>query len=243
MRASPVGRAQRSDRSDRAGADDGSTDRAARPAAERHRPPRPDRFRRAWILGPSPRSCNRRDQPRWHPEYADHQKRRMNEPSQADVLLLHLPARSLAVSGSASTRDCTPSHLTCHVIRSRRQYPATTCNLSRAEPHLRVRVQGCSWSSVAVDVAIDVDQSALWSRALTGGLPARRAPDSGSGASESVYLTQVPHRGGGITTILHAGARVASRRSGTARPRGSPGAALNRTGACVVWLCPRAAVW
>jgi hypothetical protein len=34
---------------------------------------------------------------------------------------------------------------------------------------------------------------------------------------------------------LHAGAWVASRRSGAARPHASPGAALDGTGACVVW--------
>jgi hypothetical protein len=46
-----------------------------------------------------------------------------------------------------------------------------------------------------------------------------------------------------ITDDLDAGGRVASRRSGGARPRGSPGATLDGTGACVAWLCPRAGVW
>jgi hypothetical protein len=41
-----------------------------------------------------------------------------------------------------------------------------------------------------------------------------------------------------ITDDLDAGGRVASRRSGGARPRGSPGAALDGTGACVAWALP-----
>jgi hypothetical protein len=43
--------------------------------------------------------------------------------------------------------------------------------------------------------------------------------------------------------ILHAGAVWHLVDLAPARPHGSPGAALNTTGACVVWLCPRDAVW
>jgi hypothetical protein len=44
------------------------------------------------------------------------------------------------------------------LIRSHRQRPATTCNLSRAGPYPRIQVQGRSWSSVAVDVTTDVGE-------------------------------------------------------------------------------------
>jgi hypothetical protein len=47
----------------------------------------------------------------------------------------------------------------------------------------------------------------------------------------------------GPLTILDAGGRVVFRRSGLARPHGSPGAALDDTGAYVTRLCPRADVW
>lgn len=45
-------------------------------------------------------------------------------------------------------------------IRSRRQHPASTCNLSMDEADSWVRVQGCPWSFVAVDVPTDVGQEA-----------------------------------------------------------------------------------
>jgi hypothetical protein len=61
-----------------------------------------------------------------------------------------------------------------HVIRSRRQRPATTCNLSMDGADPWVWVRGCPWSSVAVDVGTDVDREALRSRARTGGLPAAK---------------------------------------------------------------------
>jgi hypothetical protein len=68
----------------------------------------------------------------------------------------------------------TPSLL----IRSHRQHPATTCNLSRVGPYRRVQVRGRSWSSVAVDVPIDVGEGARRLRALAGRMSACRAPDS-----------------------------------------------------------------
>jgi hypothetical protein len=39
-------------------------------------------------------------------------------------------------------------------------------------------------------------------------------------------------------SILHAGFRLASRRSGAARPHDISGATLDGTGACVAWLAP-----
>jgi hypothetical protein len=50
------------------------------------------------------------------------------------------------------------------LIRSHRQHPATTCNLSRVGPYPRVQIRGRLWSSVAVDVATDVGQEifVLW---------------------------------------------------------------------------------
>jgi hypothetical protein len=54
------------------------------------------------------------------------------------------------------------------LFRSRRQQPSSTCNLSVGGTHRGVRVQGCPWSSVAVDVPIDVDEGAPRSRAPTG---------------------------------------------------------------------------
>jgi hypothetical protein len=47
------------------------------------------------------------------------------------------------------------------LFRGRRQHPATTCWLSRAEPYPRVQVRGRSWSSVAVDVTTDVGAEGL----------------------------------------------------------------------------------
>jgi hypothetical protein len=47
------------------------------------------------------------------------------------------------------------------LIRSHRQHPATTCNSSVLGPHHEVRVRGCPWSSVAVDVPTDVGQALL----------------------------------------------------------------------------------
>jgi hypothetical protein len=43
--------------------------------------------------------------------------------------------------------------------------------------------------------------------------------------------------------ILYAGRRVASRRSGGARLRGAPGAALDATGGDLGELCPWGVVW
>jgi hypothetical protein len=61
-----------------------------------------------------------------------------------------------------------------HLIRSRRQHPVTTCKLSTVGPHLRIQVRGRSWSSIAVDVATDVDREAVRLLALTGGVPAAK---------------------------------------------------------------------
>jgi hypothetical protein len=69
------------------------------------------------------------------------------------------------------------------LFRSRRQHPATTCNLSRVGSYPRIQVRGRSWSSVAVYV--DTDVGALRSGTLLGYIFARRAPDSLSGASRS----------------------------------------------------------
>lgn len=43
--------------------------------------------------------------------------------------------------------------------------------------------------------------------------------------------------------ILHAGGRVASRRSGAARPRASSGAAVGGSATYAVRFCPRVGVW
>jgi hypothetical protein len=71
-----------------------------------------------------------------------------------------------------------------HLIRSHRQRPATTCNLSMDGSHPRVQVRGRSWSYVAVDVPIDVGEAARRLSALAERVSAYRAPNSGSGASK-----------------------------------------------------------
>jgi len=63
---------------------------------------------------------------------------------------------------------------TNHVIRSHKQHPFTTCNLSVDEANPRVHVRGRPWSSVAVDVPTDVNQEALRSWPLTGRMPAAK---------------------------------------------------------------------
>jgi hypothetical protein len=68
------------------------------------------------------------------------------------------------------------------LIRSHRQHPAPTCNLSRVVPYLRAQVRGRSWSSVAVDVATDVGQG-IFVRGPIGCIFGRRAPNSKSGVS------------------------------------------------------------
>src|SRR4051794_27857572 len=84
----------------------------------------------------------------------------------------------------------------CLLIRSRKQHPASTRKSSRAGPDFRVRVQGCAWSSVAVDVGNDVGQEVLRSRALAGCVPGRQISDAWSGDSRSMYSDQASTRGG-----------------------------------------------
>jgi hypothetical protein len=67
------------------------------------------------------------------------------------------------------------------LIRSHKQHPSTTCNLSVDGADPWVRVRGCSRSSVAVDVPTDVDREAFGSRPLTDGVPAAKHSDSWSG--------------------------------------------------------------
>ncbi len=62
------------------------------------------------------------------------------------------------------------------------QHPALRADSSVVGPYLRVRVRGCPWWSVAVDVPIDVGQGAPRSRALISCMYAARVsppqPDS-----------------------------------------------------------------
>jgi hypothetical protein len=75
---------------------------------------------------------------------------------------------------------CQRNVATGHLIRSRKQPPATNCWLSMAGSHLRVWVRGSAWLSVAVDVGMDVDQETRRSRVLIGCMPARQTSDSWS---------------------------------------------------------------
>lgn len=109
-----------------------------------------------------------------------------------------------------------------HRFRSRRQHPAITCNLSVVGPHRGIRVRGCPWSSVAVDVPIDVGQGSRRSRAPTGCIYGRRAPDAGSGVSPPGSSS------GGVTDDLHAGAVWHIVDLAPARPHGIPRAALKK---------------
>ncbi len=88
-----------------------------------------------------------------------------------------------------------------HVIRSHRQQPTTTCNCPGPGLISEFRSEDVHGRPVAVDVPTDVGKGDLEPRALTGRVSARRAPDSGLRAPESVYLTQVPHCDGGISDL------------------------------------------
>jgi hypothetical protein len=82
------------------------------------------------------------------------------------------------------------------LIRSRKQHPLRTCNLSIDVPNPWVHVQGCPWSSVAVDVPTDVDREGLRWRTVAGGLPAAKHLILGQ-----VFHDQAPQRGSGITGL------------------------------------------
>jgi hypothetical protein len=138
--------------------------------------------------------------------------------------------RSTAGATSGATRTGAPRFRTEHgdkglLFRSRKQHAASTCKLSRAGRDFRVRVQGCAWSSVAVDVGIDVGQEVLRSRAMVGCVPARQTSDAWSGASGSVYSDQAYPRGGsqhGRSCALRAHVHPSAKHS----PATSPVAAL-----------------
>jgi hypothetical protein len=106
------------------------------------------------------------------------------------------------------------------LFRSHRQQPATTCNLSVVGPHRRVRVRGCPWSSVAVDVPIDVGRGAPRSLASTGwcAVAEHLIP-------REVFHDQASQRGCGIADLARYGScgiPSAWRSPTTRRPRGGP---------------------
>ena len=112
------------------------------------------------------------------------------------------PARC-GVSGRIGGRRQRP------LVRSRKQHPFRTCNLSVDVPDPWVYVQGCSWSSVAVDVPTDVDREGLRWRTLPGGLPVAKHLILGQ-----VLLAQPL----AAITDLACWDWLASRRPGAARP-------------------------
>jgi hypothetical protein len=107
------------------------------------------------------------------------------------------------------------------LIRSRKQHPFRTCKLSVDVPHLRVHVQGCPWSSAAVDVPTDVDQGGSSAPRFARPPGCCQTSDSGSGA-----FRPGSSRGGRIADDLARWGCVASRRPGasptTRQPGGSP---------------------
>ena len=137
--------------------------------------------RTGFQLGSSTSACD----PTPHREAAGGQVRA--DPSPAGKTFVAAIDRSTAGATSGATRTGAPRFRTEHgdkglLFRSRKQHAASTCKLSRAGRDFRVRVQGCAWSSVAVDVGIDVGQEVLRSRAMVGCVPARQTSDAWSGA-------------------------------------------------------------
>ncbi len=89
---------------------------------------------------------------------------------------------------------------------------------------------------MTVDVAIDVGQETRRSRALLDCASTRQAPDSLSGAFfDQAPQEARPDRQGSCTLGLCGISSTWRQPDHTA----SPGAALDGTGACVVWLCPK----
>jgi len=111
--------------------------------------------------------------------------------------------------------------LISHVIRSHGQQLATTCNLSMLGRYPRIRVRGRSWSSVAVDVATDVDERGRRLRALAGRVCACRAPDSRSVVWEWIHLVRLIVRAlwaapDHQTSVIHLKESSRGRRAGLA---------------------------
>lgn len=116
-----------------------------------------------------------------------------------------------------------------HLIRSHKQHPGSTCNLSMDGANPWVHVRGCPWSSVAVDVLTDVDQGGSSAAASDRRSACCQTSDSGQ-----VFLDQSPHRDDGITDHFARWGCVASRRPGASPTTRQPGGSPRQTGAYVV---------
>lgn len=95
------------------------------------------------------------------------------------------------------------------LFRSHKQHPASTCNLSVDGHDPWVRVRGCPWLSVVVDVPTDVDRDALWSGSGRRSAGCETS-DSGSGVSEPLQRERISaltsaYLGDGRVSILAVG--------------------------------------
>jgi hypothetical protein len=113
-----------------------------------------------------------------------------------------------------------------HLIRSRMQHPAGTCNLSMDGANPWVHVRGCPWSSVAVDVPTDVDQGGSSVAASDWLSACCQTADSGSGVSD-LLCGAYPPTSDDPVSVLVVGfvarcdlVMISLRRVLSARPRG-----------------------
>jgi hypothetical protein len=93
--------------------------------------------------------------------------------------------------------------LISHLIRSHRQRPATTCNLSRVGLYPRVRVRGCSWLSVAVDVGTDVGQGIFVRGLPSAGYPVAEHLIPGQVFTTNSSMGQRDHRSCTLRLVWH----------------------------------------